>query len=190
QGTVLDFRSLTFYVKESHLTTRFKMYCPQCGQQQPDAVHYCSRCGLSLYELSIWLSGSRALTKVDVLNKQLSPRRKWILRAAKVTFFSGILLPFGFLLTGLSKEPVFLVVPLLALFVSLVWMLYCRLFVENTNFVAVQVPQRSIPPLQYVPPVQVGSPIALDAHRPNTAEMVQPPSVTEYTTNLLKKDRG
>lgn len=167
------------------------MYCPQCSQQQPDAAHYCSRCGLALYEISVWLSGNRVLTSPEVIKNQLSRRRKWILRGAKVTFFSGILLPIGFLLTAASKEPVFLVLPLLALFVSLVWMLYCRLFVDDTNSVVIQSPQRSmIPPIPYVPPVQAGSFIALDAHRPNTAEMVQPSSVTEYTTNLLKKDRG
>jgi hypothetical protein len=165
------------------------MYCPQCSQQQPDAAYYCSRCGLSIYEISVWLTGNRVLTNADVM-KQLSPRRKWILRAAKVTFFSGVLLPIGFLLAAASREPVFILVPLIVFFASLVWMLYCRLFVEDTNAVAIQASQRSIiAPVQYVPPVQVGSPIALEGHRINTAEMGQPPSVTEYTTNLLKKDR-
>jgi hypothetical protein len=39
---------------------------------------------------------------------------------------------------------------------------------------------------EYLPPAQANPAPVLRAREPNTAEIIKPPSVTEYTTNLLR----
>jgi hypothetical protein len=159
------------------------MYCPQCSQTQTGEVRYCSRCGLSLYEIGRWLAGDSELTVAEDCTMQLSPRRRHILRAAKVAFFSGFLCPIGFVIGQSQREPQWLAIPLLVFVSSLIWMLYCRIFMEGNK---PKGNRRQLPTVQenYLPPTRAS--LALDAHRINTAEIAQPPSVTEYTTNLLR----
>ena len=161
------------------------MYCPQCGQVQPGDTRYCSRCGLSLYEVGLWLSGAGELVNPQATGKQISPRRKNMIRAAKVTFFSGILCPIGLVLGALDKEPAWFVFPFVVLVGSLIWMLYGRLFLEgDVPAIPNRQPSFKAEETNYLPPRRTPE---LEAHRANTAEMIQPDSVTEYTTNLLRK---
>ena len=161
------------------------MYCPQCGQTQTGEVRYCSRCGLSLYEIGRWLGGDSELTVAEDCTMQLSRRRRHIIRAAKIAFFSGFLCPIGFVIGQAQREPQWLAVPLLVFVSSLIWMLYCRIFMEGNQPAS----NRSQGQLRtgesaYLPPTS--STIAFEAHPVDTSEIVQPASVTEYTTNLLR----
>ena len=164
------------------------MYCPNCSQPQPDEVRFCSRCGISLSEIAQWLAGTGVVVNEEPFKKQLSPRRRGIIRAAKVTFFSAVFLPVGLLFGIAIKEPFPLIIPLIVFAASLVWMLYCRLFMEDSPPYASQsaklVRTRAA---SYLPPVPDNLAMALEPGRVNTAEIVQPPSITEYTTNLLRK---
>jgi len=161
------------------------MYCPQCGQVQSGEVRYCSRCGLALHEVSLWLGGVGELINPQAGNKQLSPQRKNIMRAAKVAFFSGIVLPFAIFVGAMDKEPAWFAIPLLVLFGSLVWMLYSRLFMDGSApVVSKHQPSLRAEETNYLPPRRVAE---LEPPRTNTSEIVQPGSVTEYTTNLLRK---
>ncbi len=164
------------------------MYCPKCSQPQPDEVRFCSRCGISLSEIAQWLAGTGVLVNEEPLKKQLTPRRRGIIRAAKVTFFSAVFLPVGLLFALAVNEPFPLIIPLIVFAASLVWMLYCRLFMEDSPPYASQ----SAKPVRiragtYLPPSPDNLAVALEPGRVNTAEIVQPPSITEYTTNLLRK---
>jgi zinc-ribbon domain len=167
------------------------MYCPKCSQPQPDEVRFCSRCGISLSEIAQWLAGTGVLVNEEPLKKQLSPRRRGIIRAAKVTFFSAVFLPVGLIFGMAIREPFPLIIPLIVFAASLVWMLYCRLFMDDTppyeNQLAKPTRMRTG---TYLPPLPDNLPSALEPGRVNTAEIVQPPSITEYTTNLLRKKRG
>jgi len=164
------------------------MYCPQCGQQQSEEVRYCSRCGLSLYEIALWMHGDGELIKPESEQRQVSPRRRHIVGAAKVAFFSGILCPIGLYVSAMQKEPQWLAIPLVAFLASLVWMLYCRLFMKGGEDYASQRRQSlSAADKIYLPPSQ-SSGTVLEDHRVNTSDITQPPSITEYTTNLLKKN--
>jgi len=164
------------------------MYCPNCGQSQPsEDVRYCSRCGLSLWELARWLTdGVNAPWNPVQPASEPSPRKKGIRRGAKLLFIGGVLLPIAFALARAIDEPGPLVVPSLILFVSLVWMSYYRLFADDKPPTRKQMPATAYRAGEYIPPTQVNPANALRPRKPNTAEIVQPPSVTEYTTNLLK----
>jgi hypothetical protein len=59
------------------------MHCPQCDQKQSEEVHYCSRCGLSLYEIGPWLRNAGELINPESEKRQASPRRRHIVGAAK-----------------------------------------------------------------------------------------------------------
>jgi len=160
------------------------MYCPQCGQVQSGDVRYCSRCGLSLYEVSLWLAGTNELVNPQT-QLAVSVRRKNIVRAARVAFFSLAAFPLFLFIGAMDSEVGWLVPPLLTLFVSLMWMLYSRLFLDGQAPVsASRQPLFKAEETNYLPPRQARE---LEPHRPNTSEIVHPGSVTEYTTNLLKK---
>jgi hypothetical protein len=103
-----------------------------------------------------------------------------------LVFIGGVLLPIFFLIALAIDEPGPLVLPSLVLFAGLVVMLYCRLFVDDKPAAKRQMPAPAYRANEYLPPAQV-NPNVLRPREPNTAEIVQPPSITEYTTNLLKK---
>jgi hypothetical protein len=162
------------------------MYCPNCGQSQNSAdVRFCSRCGLSLWELARWLSDGTNAPWAPVQQVGPSPRKKGIRRGAKILFIGGVLLPVFFALAVASDGPGFLVIPFLTLFVGLVWMAYYRLFVDDVPAPQKQIPAPAYRANEYLPPAQANPVNVLRPREPNTSEIVQPPSVTEYTTNLL-----
>jgi len=161
------------------------MYCPQCGQHQADDVRYCSRCGLLLQQISTWLNGESE-SLVQQTGNQVSPRRRHILRAAKVAVFSSFLLPLGFIVGQMQREPQWFAIPLLIFFASLVWMLYARLFIPGIPMPTGRLKQVEIRETNYLAPSH-SAVVALPPHRVDTAEIAQPPSVTEYTTNLLRQ---
>jgi hypothetical protein len=164
------------------------MHCPNCGQSQPsEDVRYCSRCGLSLRELARWLNdGANAPWNVIQPGSEPSPRRKGIRQGAKVMFLSGVLLLPTLALAAAVKEGAFLLFPLTIFLAGLFWSLYCRLFADDKPEFNNQVPAQMFRAGEYLPPAQGNPPPVLRAREPNTAEIVQPPSVTEYTTNLLR----
>ena len=168
------------------------MYCPNCGQQQiSDEMRFCSRCGLALTGLAEWLAGGRVQRVEQPVVPELSPRRKQMRRAAKVMFFSGVLFPIflGICLAVDEGGPMF--IPFFVFFVSLVWMLYARLFLANTPRVDYQAPQTtalgSMSARGSLPPATTTS---IPGGRPQvrTNELAQPPSVTENTTRFFENE--
>jgi hypothetical protein len=163
------------------------MFCPNCGQSQPsEDIRYCSRCGLSLWELARWLvDGANAPWNAIQAAGERSPRKKGIRLGLKLMFLGGVLLPIAVAMSAAVDEPGPLLLPAVFLFVGLVWALYCRLFADDKPAPKKQIPSPVQRANEYLPPQQVNP--VLTAREPKTAEIVQPPSVTEYTTNLLKK---
>jgi len=170
------------------------MYCPNCGQQQiSDEMRFCSRCGLALSGLTEWLAGGHVVpAKRKDEPQALSPRRKGIRRAAKLMFFSVVLLPVFGIISGAADEPGPMLIPLLLFFVSLVMMLYARLFSSTTAPVNNQTAQTSVlkadstrgslSPAPNIPTPGIGR------QHVRTNELAQPPSVTEHTTKLLDNE--
>jgi len=168
------------------------MYCPNCGQQQiSDEMRFCSRCGLALTGLAEWLAGGRVQRVEPPVVPEISPRRKHMRRAAKLMFFSGVLFPIflGICLAIDEGGPMF--IPCFVFFVSLVWMLYARLFLAGTPSIDYQAPQTttlgSMSARGSLPP---GTPTSIPVGRPQvrTNELAQPPSVTENTTRFFDSE--
>ena len=173
------------------------MYCPNCGQQQiSEEMRFCSRCGLAFSGLAEWLAGGRLpLKRLEEAQAPvaLSPRRKGIRRAAKLMFFSGVLF-FIFLVISIAVEhPAPMIFPFLLFFVSLVLMLYARLFSDKnppfinqaaqTSALGSMSARGSLPP-----PVATTAIPGTGRQHVRTNELAQPPSVTENTTRLLDNE--
>jgi endogenous inhibitor of DNA gyrase (YacG/DUF329 family) len=172
------------------------MFCPKCGQQQiSDTTRFCSRCGLPIDGLADWLAGGAFLARRDepLGPKPISHKRKGIRRGGKILFLSFALLPLflGMAISENAGEP--LIVPFTIFAIGLATLLYYVIFGEDS------VPAKkerklpsairsafSNPPL---PPAQPSWPTTPHNERVRTAELVQPPSVTENTTRLLDDDQ-
>jgi hypothetical protein len=173
------------------------MYCPNCGQQQvSDEMRFCSRCGLALSGLAEWLAGGRVAVKPGEEARPaaaLSPRRKGIRRAAKLMFFSAVLFPVFLVFSLAADEGGPMVIPIIVFFVSLVLMLYARLFSDKTvpapamNQGAQTSTLGSASTRGSLPPA-VNNPIPVGRQHVRTNELAQPPSVTENTTRLLDNE--
>ena len=168
------------------------MYCPNCGQQQAyGEMRFCSRCGLALSGLAEWLAADRGLTPRRQGHLELnepSPQQKGIRRAAKLMFFSGVLVPVALLISLAVDEGVPLLLPVLVFFIALVMMLYARWF-SDPAAPAKQTYQASLesgPTRAPSLPPATNMPIpAAERRRVRTNELAQPASVTENTTRLL-----
>jgi hypothetical protein len=167
------------------------MYCPNCGQQQiSDEMRFCSRCGLALSGLAEWLVGGALPVRHEISAD--SPRRKGIRRAAKLMFSSGVLFPIFLVISLAIDEPGPLAIPLIIFFISLVMMLYARIFSDKIAPGNYQAPQTSalgsgsargsLPPPTSIPIPAAGR------QRVRTNELAQPPSVTDHTTRLLDNE--
>jgi hypothetical protein len=171
------------------------MYCPNCGQQQiSDEMKFCSRCGLALSGLAEWLAGGELPAKRSDERQveAVSPRSKGIRRAAKVMFGSGVLFVIFLVFSLAIEEGAPMIFPVAVFFVSLVMMLYARLFSDATTPVKSRVIPTSAGQTlgsnqthSALPPVSNTAIPILSAEQVRTNELAQPPSVTERTTRLL-----
>ncbi len=171
------------------------MYCPRCGQQQiSDEMKFCSRCGLPMSGLAEWLgvSGVPARSAQETQVSPRSPRRKRIRLGAKLMFLSGVLFPVFLVMSLAIDEGSPLVLPLIIFFVGLTIMLYARLFVEDIPPITSPGAQTSafgaMPGVNALPPASTIGMHGVGRQRVRTAELAQPPSVTENTTKLLDQE--
>ena len=169
------------------------MYCPRCGQQQlSDEVRFCSRCGLPLASVPSIIAGGGASAVGGPARKGLlAGKRVGVRRGAKLMFFSAVLAPIFFVLCVLFDSPGPLVVPMTVFLAGLAFMVYSVLFGEELPAAGGSKSRdelreargaQALPPSTFVPASGFGR------QRVNTADMSQPPSVTEQTTRLLDEE--
>lgn len=151
------------------------MFCAKCGQEQAsELVRFCSRCAFRL--------------NTDVESVAL--------RLLKIAMFLvltiGALLGWGSMTNGPAYMQVRVII---ALFAAVTFYL---LFARDLKHVFNKLFSQNIEPTKQVTPVSRESalppaesfPVPIHGSRGvNTAEMVQPPSVTEQTTMLLDKNK-
>jgi hypothetical protein len=182
------------------------MYCPQCGQQQvPGAVRFCSRCGFPLDGVLHLLStgGILPVYREPDGPKQISPRKKGMKQGGILLLSGAIICPILAVFASYipSRFP-----EILAAFAAIICfiggplrMLYAAIFEEGA-------PRPMFPGARPYIPSPMGAPqfgpaghnTALPPpppqtasawrSRPITAELANPPSVTENTTRLLDKE--
>jgi hypothetical protein len=169
------------------------MFCPRCGQQQlSEEVRFCPRCGLPLAGVSTLLTDGVVVRSAEVARETERPaRRAGIRRGAKIMFFSAVIAPLFFAISVFFDSAGPLLVPFTVFLAGLAALLYSLFFGED--FVPAWIAKRrelratqarpALDAPQFVPAS------AANYQRVNTAEIAQPPSVTENTTKLLDKDQ-
>lgn len=176
------------------------MYCPQCGQQQvSDVTRYCSRCGFLLDGVSAVLAtgGTVPVQYVRPAYKQLSPQSKGIRQGALLMLSTVLLVPLVAIIgVAVLDLPAAIVgITAVTCFLGGLLRIFYALLMEpsvapvNLELMAgLATPQFSSPSQNAaLPPASVNA-VPSWRPRPNTAEIYQPPSVTENTTRLLDKD--
>lgn len=180
------------------------MFCPRCGQQQAtDSMRFCSRCGFPM-EGTMHLLASGGLIpqyQHSVEQKGPSPRRKGVKQGALLMLIGAILVPVLFVMSGFAPgrlENVFEFFGTLAAIICFLGgplrMLFAGIFEEGAPQPRFMTPMSYVPPVIAAPPARVSAlpppsvnPSASWRQRPQTAEILQPPSVTDNTTRLLDK---
>jgi hypothetical protein len=172
------------------------MFCPKCGQQSSDEVRFCPKCGLSLAGLPAYVAGNefapaRPVAAAAPPLPEMTAKRLGTRRGAKLMFFSVVLFPIFFGMCFIVDNPGPLFVPLTVFAAGFVTLVYARLFGEDLMPGGRRVSRRdlnagadarALGAAQFTP-----APLS-NRQRGNTAEIYQPPSVTENTTKLLDKD--
>lgn len=107
-------------------------------------------------------------------------------------FLSGVLFFIFMVIALMEDEGAVMIIPIMLFFVSLVIMLYSRLFEEpkpsNTqqaSGLGAMSQGSALPPASTIP---LHGPGNLAGQQVRTNELVQPPSVTENTTKLLDRE--
>lgn len=179
------------------------MFCPQCGQQQvSDVTRFCSRCGFLLDGVSAVLaSGGAVPTRyVQPGSRKLSPRSKGVRQGAMMMLSTLLLVPLTAILSVfvLGHPEIFVPMVAITLFVGgLLRILYALIMEESVSQMEPDETGGYAPPVapQFerfvrnpaLPPAAANATPSWRP-RPNTAEIYQPPSITENTTRLLDKE--
>jgi hypothetical protein len=180
-----------------------EMFCPQCGQQQvSDVTRFCSRCGFLLDGVMAVLAAGGAVPTRYLTpgSRKLSARSKGVRQGAIMMLSTILIVPIVSIISVFILGYPEVIIPLAAisLFVGgLVRILYALImedavapmeFQQMAGYAAPVAPQfdRSVRNAALPPPSV--NPTTGWRPRPNTAEIYQPPSVTENTTRLLDKE--
>ncbi len=180
------------------------MFCPQCGQQQVTGViRFCSRCGFPLDGVIQLLSNGGSLPVYRSPDEpiQISPRRKGVKQGGLLFLSGAVIVPILGVFASYGGSAFLEILAALAAIICFLGgplrMLYAGVFEEGAPKpvrvfgapAAMHMPQQFVPHVQN--PALPPSPVRAQPSwrtRPNTAELVNPPSVTENTTRLLDKE--
>jgi hypothetical protein len=180
------------------------MYCPVCSQQQvSEETKFCSRCGFPMGLVSEIVSHGGFLPQlVDLSEKKtFFTRKNGILFTVFWFIIFTMLLPALLSIAGANRLPGMIAV--IGVFGSLI-LLIASIFIlkpapkgfapqiqgfSPTKPQNLYGPKQSALPPQTSHPVESYVPPAGSWKAANTGDLVEPGSVTDATTKLLKKDR-
>jgi hypothetical protein len=183
------------------------MYCPQCGQQQASSeMRFCSRCGFPLGSVSELLAQGGVLRSGgDELRAQsLSPRRKGVKQGVVMMLFGTVIVPVLGIINSYqdrttSLEILVAISAVIFFAGGLMRILYALLFespapalkLDSAASTSPATPAAlgATPHVSALPPAQSIPVPTFAPRRMNTAELAQPPSVTENTTRLLDEEK-
>jgi hypothetical protein len=174
------------------------MFCPKCSQQQvSDETRFCSRCGFQLNVVKALLSDESLSQNTQIQNARRSFNKR------DMTIGAALMFVFAFIAGAITVDmPSSSSVPLI--FLTIMWFVLVLLinikpiiqYFLRPDSPTVDVPSKTSPNLfskfssNALPTAQSIPAEDLIKPRFNTAEMAQPLSVTEPTTNLLDKKEG
>ena len=179
------------------------MYCPQCGQQQASSeMRFCSRCGFPLGGVVELLAQGGVLNSGgdELRAAALSPRRKGVKQGVHMMIFGTVVVPVLGIINSYqhsttSLEILVAISAVIFFAGGLMRILYALLFESSAPAIkqdatastspAAPAAFGATPHISALPPAQSIPVPTFAPRRMNTAELAQPPSVTENTTRLL-----
>src|SRR5712671_1582500 len=170
------------------------MYCPQCGQQQAtDSMRFCARCGLPLEGAMVLLAHGGMLPRYEAAagETRISARRRGVKQGALLMLIGAVLVPllgvfssFAPFTIGRAFEFFAAAAAILCFVGGPLRMLFAALFEEGAPRRQFPMPSTYAQPAIGPPPVRPAALPQANAAptpgwraRPQTAEIVQPPSV-------------
>ena len=190
------------------------MYCPQCGQQQASTeMRFCSRCGFPMSGVVELLASGGVLPTGGAQIQEVSdsPRRQGVRQGVIMMLVGAVLVPIMGILGGFpwGANLMELLLPITAVICfagGLMRILYATFFEQSAPKTHADIPTYVAPPPTLPAPPQLKAEARVSALPPqreqppasfftpprrlDTAELVQPPSVTENTTRLLDEDKA
>lgn len=181
------------------------MFCPQCGQQQVTGhIRFCSRCGFPMDGVIQLLGNGGLLPTYRDPDEPvpMSPRRKGVRQGGLLLLSGAVIVPILGMFASFTNATFLEILAALAAIICFIGgplrMLFAALFEEPAPrpfrpYGPPPAAMHNMPP-QFAPPPQRPALTPPPARpqgvwrRPNTAELVSPPSVTENTTRLLEKE--
>ncbi len=176
------------------------MYCPKCSQEQfSEEVRFCSRCGFSIGAVrELIASGNVLIPGTDVQAEPRSSGQKAVRRGAWIMLGSLVFTLFVGFMSAIDDDfAVMLVLPFLGFILGLLSVFYGTFLADKRARKRAALKSLAVPMMtaQPVAPTRAELPASRMApiesfsiKRGETAEMVQPPSVTENTTRLLDEE--
>jgi hypothetical protein len=176
------------------------MFCPKCSQEQvSDETRFCSRCGFQLNVVKALLTEDGLPQSAEIQKPDRSLRKRDLTIGAGLMFVAAFIV--AVLTVSLppnhSARILFLIVAWLALSLLINIKPLFQYFVRGENTVKDDKNYLSAKPASNLFSQAEGQHAALPTTQSipadvmirsaNTAEIMPPPSVTESTTNLLKK---
>lgn len=180
------------------------MFCPRCGQNQvSEELRFCSKCGLPLNLVAEVVSHGGTLPQLA----EMYQSKGYLTRSNGLKFGLIWFLVLTFLITPLlaiaDGDEIVAVTAVLGFMGGILIMLFSFLFLKNepksksndalnqnitepANFLRGSKNKNALPPQQTIPTSAYVPPPA-GSWQSNTDDL-QPTSVTEETTKLLKKD--
>ena len=172
----------------------FLMHCPQCGQQlASDKIRFCTRCGFALNDFKeLLVPNSREI-------KEKGKSGKGVRQGLALFLFGLVLISVLAILRDMDIVPqIFVKIAALVFCVGgAVRMAYPFLYGEDvspkkkdaSNDAATHILASANVTNNLLPQAQSSPIITFGARNYDTAEILQPSSVTEHTTKLLKNDQ-
>lgn len=161
------------------------MYCPRCSQQQlPDQVRFCSQCGFQLVAVSQLLR-TEGINYIQAKEKLPLIKRQELRKGAKLIFLSFFSVIPLFILAIIINHPLPLVVSLITFLVGLAQIFYYFLFGESLLPIKTQNQSFEFNENQHRLNYQSAQNLHFESKSFNTAEFVQPASITDPTASLI-----
>jgi hypothetical protein len=180
------------------------MFCPKCGQRQSsDGVRFCSRCGFQLEVVKELLLTDGVLLRpeAEIQKSGRSPRNRGIRQGTMLMLLTALFVPLTAMLAklGLLPREFIAMAAIICAVGGFMRLVYALMFEEGAQRVKLPSPALNAPTgatqlrsghAQAALPPQSNKPASdFNRWRAETAEMAQPPSVTENTTRLLDDDQ-
>jgi hypothetical protein len=180
------------------------MYCPQCGQQQAtDSMRFCARCGFPLEGAMELLAHGGMLPRDESAfgERKISARRRGVKQGAILMLIGAVLVPLLAVFASFAPGRIEMAFEFFAAAAAVLCfmggplrILFAALFEEGAPPRPYPTPSTYAQPAIAPPPVRLPMPPQSNPtqtagwRRPQTAEILQPPSVvTDHTTRLLEK---